>query len=286
MAEKDIAEKILEAYNEVFADIVNVLLFHGKEVIKPDELVEQAPRAAYKADGILREIERDVAKRWTKQNIHIACLGLENQTKADRDMPLRVIGYDGAEYRWQLSQDFPERYPVATLVLYFDYEKHWSGPLNLLDCFKVPEEFRPYVNDYKVNLFEIAYLTDEQVNLFKSDFRVVAEYFTQMQRNRDYNPEPRTLVHVQEVLQLLSIMTGDHRFEEVFASGAEGGPENMCEVLERIESRGIAKGRAEGRTEGRSEGISLVAGNLKGYLTDAQIAEIVAKSNAQAQQAE
>ena len=59
MAEKDIAEKILEAYNEVFADIVNVLLFHGKEVIKPDELVEQAPRAAYKADGILREIERD-----------------------------------------------------------------------------------------------------------------------------------------------------------------------------------------------------------------------------------
>ena len=274
----------------MFADIVNVLLFHGKEVIKPDELVEQAPRAAYKADGILREIERDVAKRWTKQNIHIACLGLENQTKADRDMPLRVIGYDGAEYRWQLSQDFPERYPVATLVLYFDYEKHWSGPLNLLDCFKVPEEFTPYVNDYKVNLFEIAYLSEEQVKLFKSDFRVVAEYFTQMQRNRDYKPEPRTLVHVQEVLQLLSIMTGDHRFEEVFASGAEGGPENMCEVLERIESRGITKGRAEGRAEGRSEGrvegISLVADNLKGYLTDAQIAEIVAKSNAQAQQAE
>ena len=242
MAEKDIAEKILEAYNEVFADIVNVLLFQGKEVIKPDELVEQAPRSAYKADGRLREIERDVAKRWTKQNIHIACLGLENQTKADRDMPLRVIGYDGAEYRWQLTQEFPERYPVATLVLYFDYEKHWSGPLNLLDCFPVPEEFKPYVNDYKVNLFEIAYLTDEQVNLFKSDFRVVAEYFTQMQRNRDYKPEPRTLVHVQEVLQLLSIMTGDHRFEEVFASGTEGGPENMCEVLDRIESRGEARG--------------------------------------------
>ena len=242
MAEKDIAEKILEAYNEVFADIVNVLLFHGKEVVKPDELVEQAPRAAYKADGILREIERDVAKRWTKQNIHIACLGLENQTKADRDMPLRVIGYDGAEYRWQLSQDFPERYPVATLVLYFDYEKHWNGPLNLLDCFHVPEEFTPYVNDYKVNLFEIAYLSEEQVKLFKSDFRVVAEYFTQMQRNRDYKPEPWTLVHVQEVLQLLSIMTGDHRFEEVFASGTEGGPENMCEVLDRIESRGEARG--------------------------------------------
>ena len=70
MAEKDIAEKILEAYNEVFADIVNVLLFHGEEVIKPDELEEQSPRSAYKADGKIRDIERDVAKRWTKQNIH------------------------------------------------------------------------------------------------------------------------------------------------------------------------------------------------------------------------
>ena len=30
MAEKDAAEKTLESYNDVFADIVNVLLFKGK----------------------------------------------------------------------------------------------------------------------------------------------------------------------------------------------------------------------------------------------------------------
>ncbi len=35
MGEMDIAEKILESYNDVFADIVNVLLFNGKSVIKP-----------------------------------------------------------------------------------------------------------------------------------------------------------------------------------------------------------------------------------------------------------
>lgn len=33
MAEKDVAEKILESYNDVFSDIVNVLLFDGKEVV-------------------------------------------------------------------------------------------------------------------------------------------------------------------------------------------------------------------------------------------------------------
>lgn len=31
MGEKDIVEKTLEAYNEVFADIVNVLLFKGEQ---------------------------------------------------------------------------------------------------------------------------------------------------------------------------------------------------------------------------------------------------------------
>ena len=34
MAEKDIVEKTLEAYNDVFADIVNVLLFDGEKLIK------------------------------------------------------------------------------------------------------------------------------------------------------------------------------------------------------------------------------------------------------------
>ena len=34
MGSKDIVEKTLESYNDVFADIVNVLLFDGDEVIK------------------------------------------------------------------------------------------------------------------------------------------------------------------------------------------------------------------------------------------------------------
>ena len=34
MAEKDKVQKTLESYNDVFADIVNGLLFDGEEVIK------------------------------------------------------------------------------------------------------------------------------------------------------------------------------------------------------------------------------------------------------------
>mgnify|MGYP007079222868 FL=1 len=56
---------------------------------------------------------------------------------------------------------------------------------------------------------------------------------------------------------MLSVMTNDHRFEEVYneASDAQKGEmRNMCEILDKIENRGIAKGRAEGKAEGIAEG--------------------------------
>ena len=60
MGEKDIAEKVLEDYNDVFADIVNVLLFQGEQIVKPEQLEDKTLRSSYKADGKLREIVRDV----------------------------------------------------------------------------------------------------------------------------------------------------------------------------------------------------------------------------------
>lgn len=246
MGQKDITEKILEAYNDVFSDVVNVLLFDGEVVLKPDELEEQASRAAYKADGKYREIERDVAKRWKNENIRVACIGLENQTESDADMPLRIIGYDGAEYRAQLNLDQKDRYPVITLVLYFGHKKHWDKPLSLMERLKVPEKFKPFVNDYKVNLFEIAFLDEEKVKLFKSDFKVVADYFVQLRKTGNYVPNAEQIVHVKETLGLLSIMTNDSRFEDALNADAYfyDGKEikNMCDVLDRVENKGRAEG--------------------------------------------
>ena len=53
--------------------------------------------------------------------------------------------------------------------------------------------------------------------------------------------------------KLLSVLTGDHRFEESADEFPEKGVE-MCEVLDVIENRGIEKGRLQGLEEGRIEG--------------------------------
>lgn len=255
MAEKDISEKILLSFNDVFADIVNGLLFDGKQVISAGDLKEQSPRAAYKADGKIREIERDVAKRWIKNNIQIACLGLENQTEPDPDMVLRIFGYDGAEYRSQLLKENTDnpRYPVVTLVLYFGYTKRWNKPVCLYDAVPVPEIIKPYLSDFKINIFEIAFLSREMLDHFHSDFKIVADYFIQMREHGNYVPSPKKLEHVQAVLQLLSIMTDDTRFEDVLNQEdliEEGGIRNMNEWLDRIEANSMKKGMEKGEIIG------------------------------------
>ncbi len=68
----------------------------------------------------------------------------------------------------------------------------------------------------------------------------------QKQKNGNYKPKPQDLKHVQETLQLLSVMTNDHRFEDVYneASDAQKGEmRNMCEILDKIENKGKTEGK-------------------------------------------
>lgn len=246
--EKDITEKILADYQDVFADIANVLLFGGKKLVQPSDLQESRVRSFYKADGKMHEQERDVFKYWSKGKVRIALVGFENQTNVDKDMVLRSIAYDGAGYRNQLRGKSKQRYPVVTMVLYFGM-KRWRGPKSLKKRIKIQKELQPYVTDYHMNLFEIAYLTDEQVQMFESDFRIVADYFVQMRKNGEYVPKPETIQHVDEVLKLMSVLTGDNRFEDA-QEDVKGEQVTMCEVLDKVENRGIERGIKTGMEKG------------------------------------
>lgn len=248
MGTKDITEKNLEEYNDVFADIANVLLFQGRRVIQEKDLENSPARTMYKAeDDKIHEQERDIAKFWTRGSIRFALIGLENQSQADGDMPLRVIGYDGQSYRSQLLKDEDgeysrdKRYPVVTMVLYFGL-KPWDKAKSLYECFEIPEELKPYVNDYRINLFEIAFLSDEQVNMFQSDFKIVADYFVQMRKNNDYVASKEVMEHVDAVLKLMSVLTQDERFYEA-QNCMEGEGKTMCEYLDRIIAEGETKGK-------------------------------------------
>ena len=271
MAEKDITEKNLEALNDVFADIVNVLLFKGEQVINEKDLEADTTKSMFKADGKIHEQERDVSKFWKNGEIRISILGIENQTAQDSDMPLRVISYDGASYKQQLlDKNQKKRYPVATLVLYFGTEEKWSKAKHLYDCFEIPEKLKPFVNDYKINVFNIAFLSPKTISMFKSDFKIIAEYFRAKRLNQKYKGSQEKLKHANETLKMFSALTGDNSFEKVYNEvNSKKGGITMCDVVKRI--------RDDGRTEGILEGKADVIRKMldANALTIEQIADIL-----------
>ncbi len=259
MAEKDLSEKILLSYDDVFADIVNGLLFKGEERIKPKSLKDKIVHSQYKAsDDKLHEEERDVFKVWEDCGIEIALCGLENQSQPYRMMPARVISYDGASYRSQiLDNKNTQLLPVITLVLYFG-DKHWHQPKYLKKLFgNYPDELKGYVNDYKIHVFEIAWLTDEEIARFKGDFRIVANFFAMKRRTKGlYVPEdPQEIKHVDAVLKLLSVMTGDDSYRNSIAQLKGRRNISMCDVAQNL----IMKGKVEGKAEERADNIAQLA---------------------------
>ena len=252
MAEKDKVQRTLESYNDVFADIMNVLLFDGREVVREDELTDAQPFSYYKMDGKkVHGQERDVAKFWKNGEIRLSLIGLENQMKTDKAMPLRVIGYDGAAYRSQLNLDKKKNtdkgenegkkiyFPVISLVLYFGTKRHWNKNRSLKEVITIPDELEKFVSDYKINVFELAWLSDQQIQAFKSDFREVALFLRSLRTGERFYASDRELQHVMEILDLFRVMgENDSRITDVITEYSsidfsKGGTKmGVCSVVQ------------------------------------------------------
>lgn len=118
---------------------------------------------------------------------------------------------------------------------------------------------------------------------------MAADYFVQKRENGDYVPSSQDLTHVQETLQLLSIMTNDHRFEDAYNTSTDdrkGGPRNMCDVLDKVESRGIEKGIAKGIVKGESRGENKMALLVKKLLDQNRIDDVKRASEDEKSRAE
>lgn len=251
MGQKDITEKVLEEHNDVFADIINGLLFDGNQEVKPEALENTTVHAQYKAeDDQIHELERDITKYWKEEEVELAICGIENQSTIEKNMPFRVIGYDGMAYRGQLQEKRKKVLPVVTVVLYFGTERHWNSKKNIKSLMEIPVHLDKFVNDYQMHVFEVAWLTEEQISHFHSDFRIVANFFANKRKNKDYIPnDPTEIKYVDEVLKLLQVMTGDKRYKEIFSKKKEG-VRSMCDVAERLEKMGWEKGIQQGIEQG------------------------------------
>ena len=83
----------------------------------------------------------------------------------------------------------------------------------------------------------------------------IARYFSEKRKNKDYVPHDKTILkHVDAVLKLLAVMSGDHRYETLLADPEHKGEvKTMDEALTRVINEGHARGLAEGLAKGHAE---------------------------------
>lgn len=246
MAQKDMREKLLEDYNDVFSDIFNGLLFE-ENVIEQQYLKAGSTESIYKAEnGKYREQRRDVLKDYMESCfLEIGSLGIENQSEVDKYIPVRVMGYDYTKYRSQVDKEvFPLR-PVITIVLNFS-NIPWKNRKSIHDITTIPEKFKSYVQDYEVKVFDIAFLEDEVIERFTSDFKLVAKFFKSRRLENGKLFTDEKICHVQEFMDFLAVFTNDIRYKEIKEELAEmekdGRSVTMCNIAQALEDRGIEKG--------------------------------------------
>ena len=258
LGEKDILEKKLLMFNDIFATSVNGIMFDGEQVVKEDELLDVPSWSQYKGDDSRHRFQdRDVVKLWKKQGIVISLIGIENQDIPDEDMVFRILSYDGASYRTQLAEkagrkrrnfesakniEIEEKsdiFPVITFVIYYG-EEEWKHKITLCERLKLEGTITKYVSDYKVNLIDLKKMTEDDINKFKKDFRLLADYLV---NGSNHTSESTELNHPEEICELILKLTGE--IVTIPEESEEGGKsmEKFFEpMFERAEARGVEKG--------------------------------------------
>ena len=266
MGQKDLSEKNLEFYPDVFADTVNALLYEGKSVVSPDSL-KPAPTETLYPDkkGRLRNQFQDVSKyQMNGRNIHLQYT-LENETKANRKMIFRRIGYEGAAYREQW--DRRDTFPFIGLVLYWG-KREWRPPRSIKEFFHnrdIPLEIWVYINDFCMHVYEMARLPAEIRTRFKSDMRFVVDILAE---GENYIPNAQPIRHKEALFLMLNNLTEDERFEEILNQMEEDyirnypeecqnedeyhdeGEQTMKTFLDRYYRDSVAEGVARGVSQG------------------------------------
>ncbi len=101
MGANDIAAKDLEAFPDVAADLLNVLLHDGVRHIRAENLLSAPTETLYQGSGENRSQLEDLAKyKFANQKLMAVYL-LANQMTVDSRMLIRKAGYTGGYYREQ-----------------------------------------------------------------------------------------------------------------------------------------------------------------------------------------
>lgn len=152
---------------DIFADVFNQFLYHGRQEITPDRLIEldiTEIAVPYGADNafVPEQRYRDVAKQVTE-----AAAAHKKSSKSVKPTSDEYLsGF------WKSDRLLP----VVTLVIYFGAGE-WDGPMSLKEMYTdCDTEILKYAADYRINLVAPSRLSDDEIDEFATSFREIMKY--------------------------------------------------------------------------------------------------------------
>lgn len=265
MANKDLTQKALLRVPDVFASLVNLILFKNEQFVQPHHIRYLDITSPFDYDSSLKPIYRDTCALITnEENNPLFIVNFENQSRRDRTMPIRALGYTDTIYFWQRSRllkpsssDIPlsKFIPSLTIVLHYGLDL-WK-PETLSEIIHLDQFpfLKPYVSGYTMNLENIAWWSEEKIHSINSDFRFIADYLVQIRKSTEkgkpkYDPPVHwEIEHVEETLMTLAAFTTDrnladtcYKYLKQFHLDKKKGKITMASVIDHIEERGEQKG--------------------------------------------
>ena len=271
MGEKDHTQKMLIGCRDVFAELINVLVYSGEKVVNEADLLAGPTESLYiGTDKQTHQQLRDCSMYELHNGEIHALYNLENQSIIDAHMPLRCAGYDGAAYRSQCNdrKNTYKTYPVFTFVLNWS-TKPWNKATSILEAlhFKPNPAAYPYFNNSKMPVFNMCFLSKDVREKFQGDLRIILDYLCDRESLLKRN---QTMKHPEEVIRMLHALTGDDQYLDsipLFTSPAKKGESTVCDLINSYynegHNTGLIEGRNSGLIEGRNQVIQALISNCK-----------------------
>ena len=245
---KGTVEKEIVAFPDIAADVINVLLYRGKEIAQAGNLWAGPTETLYQGREKLRSQYEDLCKyELSDGKINIMYL-IANKSKTDGKMLLRKAGYVGGVYREQYEKKMQNSFPVIEFILYWGVPR-WKGNREFRKFFKkrkLPEEAWKYIDDLKLHIFEMRYLPEEMRKLFQSDMRIVVDFLAE---GEGYHSDQK-IKHKAALIRMIKVLSGEIDTDGIEEWMEEQGIREedeltVCELFDQY----VRQGRAEGIEE-------------------------------------
>lgn len=302
MGEQNLAVNQLLERKEIFADLMNGIVFEGREMVKPENL-EHLPTH----EGVFTEKGQGspgVVERWGDVKMRAdfgtcrVILAEETQGKVHYAMTVRIMLQEALEYTRQVQalekrnkiEGKPSKLqgdeflsgirkedrlePVITVVLYLG--RQWDGSTSMFEMFGLEQQSEAaefltnYIQNYRINVVSASNMQEPE------RFRSCLQYIFSMLK---YNSDKQKLyqyvhAHGKELEQMdgvekraaVVMLGGQKKLERLLKREGKGEEPVMWEALDELYEDGRTEGKREGKIEGKIEGkresILLLLGEL------------------------